>query len=74
MKAKKTHRKYFIVLYIISYLMMMPPFIYIGDKASITLGLPTIITWLLFWSAVMVVGLMIQFKLDKKCEAAKEQS
>lgn len=69
-RVKKPHRKYFIIIYIISYLMMLPPLVYIGDKQSITLGLPTFITWLLFWAAVMVVGLVIQYQLDKKCEAA----
>lgn len=72
-RVKKPHRKYFIVVYIISYLMMLPPFVYIGDKASITLGLPTLITWLLFWGAVMTVGLIIQYQLDKRCEKAAEE-
>lgn len=73
MKGKKPHRKFFIALYVISYLMMLPPFVYLGDKASITFGLPTLITWLVFWSAVMSIGLIIQFQLDKRCEARDQE-
>lgn len=72
MKIKKSrnkpHRKYFIVIYLVAYSMMMPPLVYIGDKKSITLGLPTLIAWLLFWSLVMVVALLVQYGLDKKSE------
>ena len=65
---KKTHRPFFIIFYIIAYLMMMPPFMYIANKPKVILGLPSFVAWLVLWGILITLALCLQYRLDVKSE------
>ena len=71
-RVKKPHRKYFIVVYIISYLMMLPP-LCISETRRVIPGSTDSYHMVAVLGAVMTVGLIIQYQLDKRCEKAAEE-
>lgn len=70
---KYKHTNIFILLYLIVMLMMSTPLINIANKPVILLGLPMLLTWIVGWTILAAVLLIIHYNLDLKAEKANKE-
>lgn len=60
------HTKYFLIFYAVALLMMGTPLVGIANKPVLVLGMPMLLVWLLGWTLLSTIALIIQYNLDLK--------
>lgn len=68
------YRKFFIVIYIIVVAaMLFPAFMQFANKPTLVLGWPAFFMWLIAWTIVGVITMIINYRLDCKADEQRQR-
>lgn len=68
------YRKFFIVIYIIVVAaMLIPAFMQFANKPTLVLGWPAFFMWLIAWTIVGVITMIINYRLDCKADEQRQR-
>lgn len=68
------HHKLFTVIYIIVVaVMLVPAFLQFANKPALVLGWPAFFMWLIAWTIIGVIAMIINYRMDCKADAERQR-
>lgn len=65
---KRNHTKYFVIFYAIALAMMGTPLVRIANKSMLVLGMPMLLTWVVAWTLIVTLVLVLNYRMDVKVD------
>ena len=73
-EEKMNHHKIFTVIYaIVIAVMLIPAFMQFANKPTLVLGWPAFFMWLIVWTIIGVIAMIINYRLDCKADAQRQK-
>ncbi|MFQ7738639.1 MAG: hypothetical protein ACLRJC_13620, partial [Emergencia timonensis] len=68
------HHKLFTVIYVVVVaVMLVPAFLQFANKPALVLGWPAFFMWLIAWTIIGVIAMIINYRMDCKADAERQR-
>lgn len=69
----KYHKIFAVIYVIVASVMLVPVFLQFANKPTLVLGWPAFFMWLIAWTIIGVIAMIINYRLDCKADAKRQR-